>query len=382
MNRRIQVRLNKVNPTPVSLRAHPTSGTPTNEIDVNLGQLFLQYYFDCYPSGPPNPDPSRFEYLQLVNSDTDFRFHAFVAGASIIKRRALSAEIGQAFCRLMLQDHFGIAYFAHMSDVIGKSTHPAFEGMRIERVCAGDIPDYLCARKVTEPYIAEAKGRFSGVGFGNVEFGSWRDQFTRIRVLDRAKTQRSTKGFIVATRFVTDANAVKTRTTTYIEDPNTEGLPLSEEQRTILGRATMAVHYARVFTKLDLAPLASALNLGYALTRQLSFQVPVWTCVSPPVQGNKYVGGYYRTVPGQGPVLTERGWQFPAELGVGHAVFVGVDANVASQAAEAARGEWHSFDNIRPPLPEGLWSSELAWLLDGTIAAPLPYFVPSGLMVL
>jgi hypothetical protein len=196
------------------------------------------------------------------------------------------------------------------------------------------------------------------------------------------KTTRSTKGFIVATRFVTDANAVKTRTTTYIEDPDTEGFPLSEEHRTILGRATMALHYARVFAKLDLTLLASALSLGYSLTRQLTFQVPVWTCISPPFQGNKYVGGYYQTVPGKSPVLTDRGWKLSGELGAGHAVFVGVDAAVASQAAAAARGEWHSLDNIQPPLPEGLWSSEFAWLPDGTVAAPLTYFLPSGLLTL
>jgi hypothetical protein len=223
MNRRIQFHLNKVTPTPATLRANPAADIPASELGVNLGQLFLQYYFDSYPAGPPNPDPSSFEYLQLVSSDEDFRFHAFVAEASLIKRRAMSAEIGQAFCRLMLHDHFGVSYFAHMNDVIGKSTHPAFEGIRIERVIKGDIPDYLCARKVTEPLIAEAKGRFSSIGFDTRAFDEWRQQFTRIRVLDRDKKLRSAKGYIVATRFVTGANSSKTVSATYIEDPATEG---------------------------------------------------------------------------------------------------------------------------------------------------------------
>ncbi|MGC2162268.1 MAG: hypothetical protein WA634_10190 [Silvibacterium sp.] len=69
MNRSIQFRLNKVNPTPASLRVVPALDTPATEVDVNLGQLFLQYYFDSNPGGPLNPDPSRFEYLQLVNAD-------------------------------------------------------------------------------------------------------------------------------------------------------------------------------------------------------------------------------------------------------------------------------------------------------------------------
>lgn len=113
MNRRIQFHLNKVAPTPATLRANPTADLPASELDVNLGQLFLQYYFDSYPAGAPNPDPSQFEYLQLVSSDNDFRFHSFVAEASLIKRRAMSAEIGQAFCRLMLPDHFGISFRSH-----------------------------------------------------------------------------------------------------------------------------------------------------------------------------------------------------------------------------------------------------------------------------
>jgi hypothetical protein len=107
MNRSIQFRLNKVSPIPAGLRVAPSLDAPASEVDINLGQLFLQYYFDSYPGGPPNPDPSRFEYLQLVNSDSDFRFHAYVADASTIKLRSLSAEVGQAFCRLMLHDHFG-----------------------------------------------------------------------------------------------------------------------------------------------------------------------------------------------------------------------------------------------------------------------------------
>jgi hypothetical protein len=134
MNRRIQFYLNKITLTPATLRANPAEDMPASELDVNLDQLFLQYYFDSYPAGPPHPDPSSFEYVQLISSDEDFRFHAFVAEASLIKRRAMSAEIGQAFCRLMLHDHFGVSYFAHMNDVMAKSTHPAFEGMCIERV--------------------------------------------------------------------------------------------------------------------------------------------------------------------------------------------------------------------------------------------------------
>jgi hypothetical protein len=382
MNRSVEFRLKNVSPTPRTLRTTPQFDMPDHEIDVNLGQLFLHYYFDSYPSGPPNPDPSQFEYLQLVSSAPDFRFHAHVAYASLVKRRSLSTDMGQAFCRLMLAEHFGIAHFAHMSDVLGKSAHPAFGGMRVERVCPGDVPDYLCARDVTEPLLAEAKGRFSTIGFDTAAFKSWRSQFTRIRVVDGANIMRSTKGYIVATKFITDGHAAQARTTTYVEDPRTEGEPLSEEQSVLLARGTRALHYAQIFNKLDLVPLASALNLGYALTRQLTFQVPVWTCTSPPFQGKTFVGGYYQTRAGHLPTLTDKGWQLSPELGTGHAVFVGLETSVASRVVAAARGEWNVLDEIPVAVPEGLWSSEFSWLPDGSVAAPLLYFLPTDQVIL
>jgi len=231
MNRTVRFQLNRVRPTPTGLRADPTIDAPALETSVNLGQLFLQYYFDSYPSGPPNPDPSRFEYLQLVSSASEFRLHAHVTVASTVKKRSLSTEMGQAFCRLMLHDHFGIAYFAHMTEVLNKPTHAAFEGMRIERTSPGDVPDYLCARKVTVPHVAEAKGRFSSISFASAEFKRWREQFTRIRVVDRAGIPKVLKGFIVGTRFATETNSATVQTTTFIEDPDVRERLCSQRMR-------------------------------------------------------------------------------------------------------------------------------------------------------
>jgi hypothetical protein len=154
-----------------------------------------------------------------------------------------------------------------------------------------------------------SKGRFSAISFSAAAFDEWREQFKRIRVLDRDKKLRSAKGYIVATRFVARANSRKTLAATYIEDPATEGERLSVEQLSALGRSIMALHYSRVFSKLDLTLFASALEQGFALTRELTFQVPVWVCMAPPFEGRKYIGGYYQTKDGMLPTLTERGWQ-------------------------------------------------------------------------
>ena len=382
MNRTIDIRLSRVNVTPPSLRLYPNNAViAALTIEINLGQLFLHKYFDETPLAPPDPDPSSFEYLRYVSPSADFRFHAYIASASLVKRREISLSLGQAFCRLLLSEHFGIVHFAHMNDVLGKGVHPAFGGIRVERACPGDVPDYLCGDD-TKTFLAEAKGRFSNIKFNSAAFSDWRDQFTRVRIVDSTKIRRNLKGYIIATQLVTDANPATRKSTTFIEDPETGGEPITREQAIQLSRATKAIHYGQILRKLRLTPLASALTMGYALTRQLSFQAPVWTCNTPPFQGRTYIGGFYRTGEGQGPILTEKGWMLPLEFGTSHAVFVGLQSQVAAQLSHAARGEWNSLDELGPIGPEGLTSSEFAWLLDGTVAAPAVNFFPTGAVTL
>lgn len=380
MYRRIAFQLNRVSPTPSSLRRLPSIDAPASEVAVDLARLFLHYYFDSYPAGPPKPDPTRFEYLELVSSADDFRFHAHVANASSVKRRAISTELGQAFCRLMLEAHFGIRYFAHMSSVLGRRTHAAFDGLQISRALKGDVPDYLCARKTTEPFIAEAKGRFSSIpSFAVGDWPDWRAQFTRIRVESPDGLPRRLKGYIVATRLATDASSSRVRTTAFIEDPEVPGEgSLLDTQRRALGRAAAAIHYGRVFSKLSLPLFAGALSDGWSLTRDLSFQIPVWACQAPPFEGRRFIGGFYRTAEGSVPSLTSSGWQMPLDLGRGHLAFVGLALDVAQEVGVAARGQWDRLDDLPVVEPTLGYSSEVGWLPDGTICAPVEYFLPTG----
>jgi hypothetical protein len=387
MQRTVQIRLKDVTPVPSSLRFNPAIDHPVQEIPIDLAKLFLQYYFDSFPAAPPKPDPTRFEYLELVSGSDDFRFHSFVREATKEKKRTISFELGQAFCRLLLHDHFKICYFAHLQNVVNKSTHAAFGGMKIVRKKKGDIPDYLCARKVTEPRIAEAKGSFRSIAFDSTKFSEWRQQFETVEVLNPMGSAISLKGYIGATRFATAKDTNRTQTTTFIEDPETVGEPLRENDdwSRALGRVTLAQHYARIFSKLGLSLLASALDNGFALTRQLTFTVPVWTCMVPPFAGKEFVGGFYRTQAGPTVTLTEKGWVQPSfELPLGHFAFVGLDLNIARDVAEASRGEWSRLDGIGPELvePRDFVSSEFAWLLDGSVVAPATYFLPTGAVTL
>jgi hypothetical protein len=382
MIRSINVSLRDVTPTPHSLRVLPHLDAPSNVTDVDLGRLFLHYYQDSFPSGPPKVDPTRFEYLELIADSDDFRFRPFLKDASGVKKRAISTEIGQAFCRLMLSDHFGIRYFAHMAHVLGKPIHRAFGGLHVRRIGKGDVPDYLVAKRTDKPLIAEAKGRFEAIGFDRKDFQEWRDQFNRIVLEDRSG-RRSLKGFIVATRFLRADQRRSSQSTVYIEDPATPGEgSLLDEQSVALGRMIVMRHYARTFSKLDLTILASALTLGYPLTRELAIQIPVWTCLFPPFAEKEFIGGFYRTRQGQLPQLTQEGWKHGMELGQAHAAFVGLDRAIAESVAAAARGQEERLDDLPTLAPEGVQASEFSWLEDGTVMAPLAYFLPTGVMTL
>jgi hypothetical protein len=381
MDRDVRIWLNDVAPIPTSLRSDPQIDSAADRVAINLTSLFQHYYFDSYPAAPPHPDPSRFEYLDLVSDGPDFCLLDHVRYASLVKRRAMSTELGQAFCRLMLEEHFGVVNFAHMNDVLGKQSHPAFNGIAVRRIAQGDVPDYLCAGRHGRPCLAEAKGRFTSISFSSREFQRWRDQFSRIAVLDRTGRARSTKGFIVATRLRTVS--ATSPADVFIEDPATRGEgELGDNDWRTVGRGVAALHYARVFRKLDLLPHASALSVGYALTRQLTLSTTIWTCLTPPFEHQEFVGGFYRTVDGHLPRLTESGWQVSPELGRGHAVFVGLQRETAESVAAAARGNWNSL--IEPPVraPEGVQSSDFGSLRDGTVMAPLEFFVPTGQITL
>lgn len=385
MQRTVAIHLKDVHNVPQSLRADPTANRACLDTEVNLARLFHHYYLDSFPAGPPKPDPSRFEYLELIAPGDWFRFLRHVSEASTVKKRGISIDLGQAFCRWMLHEHFGIRYFAHMSDVLDKDTHAAFEGMKVCRIAKGDVPDYLCARRVDRPLIAEAKGRFDSIGFGTAEFEQWRRQFDRIVVKSRNNLPLRVKGYIVATRFTSEKNSANKRTTVYTEDPETSGEePLRDESESAvhLGRVAAALHYAGIFRKLNLPAIASALELGYALDERLFFQAPEWTCMTQPMQGIHFIGGFYRTAPGVLPSLNERGWVPSFELGSGHAVFVGLASSVATEVVRAARGDWAALDSLEVPNVIGRWSSDFSWLDDGTVIAPVEQFLPTSVITL
>lgn len=383
MHKSVRINLRDFGSIPASLRVRQTSNIPVETVPVDLGRLYHHYYMDSYGLRPPNPDPSDFEYLRFLSHTPDFRFIGKGPGVGTAKRRSISNEMGQSFCRWFLHDHLGIIYFAHMEHVVGKETHRAFNGMKVIRTSQGDVPDYLCARSVMEPGIAEAKGRFSAVSFDGVQFQEWRDQFSRIQIENRDGTPRALKGYIVGTRFATEKNRPSVLSSVYAEDPSTKGESVGREDEIAdLGRGIIAVHYAIPLQKIGLHLLSAALADGFVVPEDLSFRVAVWKCRFPPLEGHLFAGGLYSRTPGSivSRYLSPGVEQLPAliDLGRARAMFVGIDLDILQRIRNALLGNWEVLGRLGTLDVDDARPSQLNWLRDGTVTAPEEFFSLEG----
>jgi hypothetical protein len=188
-------------------------------------------------------------------------------------------------------------------------------------------------------------------------------------------------------RFVTEANSKLHGSTLYLEDPETNGIePGRDTIMSPIGRVAVALHYAIILQKLGLSLLAASLDVGFAVTEEVRFTVPVWECLIPGLSGRKFIGGYWprgdtrAAFTALGTIPNE-----PEELlvlGHRHYAFVGLDFEVAQRLRYASSDGWDSLDDL-PVLDFNIpRPSQTTWLSDGTITGPLGFFQFVGLMQL
>jgi hypothetical protein len=302
-------------------------------------------------------------------------------GTSPAIRQHRSNEFGHAFCRWFLYEHLNITYFAHMQRLLNRQLGSAFGKCRIERTAKGDTPDYFCAENVDKIFLSEAKGRHSPISFGSSDFNTWRNQFTRVVVKDRSGVPRSMKGYIVATRFATEAKpSAKSRI--FAEDPESPGEgPLGPEESNELGRLTVSAHYAVIAEKLNQSILAAALEGGYAVPDEIQFPVVIWVLQIGPLAGTKFVGGYYPSPDGTLPIRYEDGriefrTQDPLRLDLSRGTFFGLEESIFRQVTASVRGTAaigagiSQFDQTQP------FYSGVSILRDGSAIGPVEFFAP------
>lgn len=387
MRKIINLALNKYAPIPLSLREDSAKNEPANEIEVDPARLFHHHYLDTRGYAPPNPDPAQFEHLALFLPCPELRVRGDGFGIGVAFRRSTSNQLGQAFCRWFLHEHLNITYFAHIEAVLSRKAHPNFGGHIVSRALKGDAPDYLCAENPVNVYLAEAKGRTDSISFTSAEFKTWRKQFDRVEVKDKHGNVCSVKGHIVATRFATEADGNRIKSRLLAEDPASPGdAPLREAPG--LSAAVIALHYSDIAAKIRQPILSTALALGVTVPPEIQFPAMVWEFVGPPLNGKKFVGGYFLNREGLDPVQINLDSgriavlnANPLRLDVAAATFFGLEENVFMGVCAVARNGDQQASQLErfPDVP--FFDSAASVLRDGSILAPVGYFKPVGLQI-
>ncbi|ELW9528468.1 hypothetical protein SIO92_002748 [Burkholderia cenocepacia] len=387
MHKHLSLALNKYPVIPNSLRENPTINSPASSISVDLANLYHHYYIDSFGRRPPNPDPALFEHMQFLLPFRDFCFQGSGLGISSAIKKHRSNELGQAFCRWFLHDHFGITYFAHMQHVLDRQLHRAFQGCSIQRVAKGDTPDYFCARGVGRVFLAEAKGRYSSVSFKNREFQDWRKQFDRVSFRDANGLESSIKGHIVAARFATEENHGRVRSGLWAEDPASPGdVEADAEKLFELSVAIIGLHYSGISTKLGQPLLASSLASGVPLPDEIRVRCVVWKVLFGPLQGKRFVGGYFGTrqlkegMHDVQPSFADDLRGNILRLDRESATFFGVEESIFRQVVTVARlgagvgVQLNQFEGITP------FFSGFSALRDGSVLGSIEWFQPDEII--
>jgi hypothetical protein len=267
-----------------------TSTTPKDEIDVDLNSLFHHLYLDTYGDAPPNPNPAYGLYSTLVTNESEFRFKKHGLGSHKEAKVGERNKLGKAFCRWFLNKFCKINYFAHIDDILDKPLiHKSFSKLKITKISKGDAPDYFCAKNSSTVYLAEAKGTSKSLNFGTKKFNKWRKQFNTV-ALSYLHGRISVKGYIVATRLVTEDQSKNAKTKILVEDPRTKGNEVSDDNRGQIGQTVLALHYSYSLQKIQLPLLSSSLRDGLLLPEELKIPVLVWKCLVNPLKDIQFVG--------------------------------------------------------------------------------------------
>ena len=254
--------------------------------------------------------------------------------------------------------------------------------MTVKRIAAGNTPDYLCANDNKEFFLAEAKGTSRTVGFASAKFETWRQQFDRVACLNAASQPISVKGYIVATRLVSESNSNTAKSTIFAEDPATRGeLSLANIGDTGMRQVAVRQHYASVFERLRMPVIAEAIRTGFTIPRDYTVRVGVWECLAGVGRGEMFVGGFFAP-PGvscddlyiAGGQLTF--WRSSSVLCLSRPqiVFFGLEIKTFSLLKQVATADAESVNRIHSRRFEGEAATNLGTLRDATVYGDSAYF--------
>jgi hypothetical protein len=384
MIKSIRIKLRDFPSIPVSLIDDLGLGNPKEEIEVNLANLYHHFYLDKFGTQPPNPDPSRFEYVRHLTSDKDFRTQKNGIGSSPAHKRTSSFELGQAFCRLFLHDYLDFYHFDNLGDFIDRYVDQRFGRVKLRRKGSGDTPDFICANRENKIYLAEAKGRYGAISFGSAEFKKWREQFSRVEFVSQFSPSTpevllSVKGVIIATHFGTASGSVSDYSTIFAEDPRTPGqddISIDGVSMVNISQAVLRRHYSNIFVKLGYPLFSSALENGFTLTDQLSYNVFVYEFVFEKFKGVQFVGGFFLRE-GEKTLnfsVGEKGFEYtidnPFAVNKPFLTFFGLELTRFKSILNIIRGN-NFVDAQKVVVDLPFIDSSISYLKDGSLLAPL-----------
>lgn len=381
MKRDIMVAYNNFAANAIPAPLVGVGNAPLDKIKVHLTRLCHHLYLDNYSVAVPKPNPFSSLYSKFITALPSLEFISGSLGSHKEARIAESMKLGKAFCRWFLGEFFHFSLFGHMDDLLNKPASAQYNNMRVTRAQAGDTPDYLCVGPNNRLFLAEAKGRqHEAVSFQNANFIKWRQQFSRVNVLNPQNLLRRVKGYIVATRLKLDSQP-KVVSRIYAEDPMSPGeVDLgADEGGGGMQRLVMHNHYAYVLNKLAL-PLHSAALLGGVQLEEAPVEVGIWQCRLPPLSKVEFVGGLIPPEDWQASI-SDIGWYLSGlpngwhpNLVASRATFFGLDRQLFGQVLAETRPTTTALAPIGPfeladvPLPD-----QISLLRDGTLLIPASF---------
>jgi hypothetical protein len=314
--------------------------------------------------------PPHFEYQRGLTAGPDWRFIGNGIGVDKESKRNVSNELGKAFARWFCSTYLGIHYFAPLEDLIGV---PMANGWCWRRAVAGDIPNYVCGNGNLGVMLLEAKGRYRTVNFANAEFTTFRNQIQRAALDDHNGNPVAVKGYIAAARWATTMQA-NVMSCLYVEDPVSPGRELGpEELPRGVADATVMVHYANVFDRLQLPAHAEAIRRGVATPEIPGVRRGVWRCNTGPLQGREFVGG---TIVDRADIVPDLWWPFDDQHRylVPPATFFGVERPTFERVLTASRLPIGEISLETPFVEVPKLIGGLSLLGDGTVLGPSHFF--------
>ena len=199
---------------------------------------------------------------------------------------------------------------------------------------------------------------------------------------DKSGIAQSIKGHIVATRYATENDTDRVKSTIFAEDPKSPGrVPIDIDFSSELARDVLATHYSNVVRKLRQPVLASSLASGVRMPDELRVNGIAWRVDLGPLPIINFIGGYFgidgpnpRAYEVDGRVVFDR--PDPLRLNAPGFTFFGVEESILRRVTGLARGEVARNTETTPFEPTDFFYSGFSVLRDGTALAPLEFFEP------